>query len=364
LSGLVVLGYPYSSTQTTGRGIDRHLFNLQRGLRRRGIPFDSVDAGHYPNHALQLLLGEPKIHLRVAREKGDLWYAISPVGGRVAAVLGRRPLVTTIHDVIPFYNVARHPARYRFLRACIRICCRLSDRVTVQNDFTRRFLVDRLDVPDEKISLVRHAPDFAELGDSAPPDALDASEGHRLLFLGSWNPIDRGGDLAIRAMSEIVQQVPDASLLFAAHGPEVGTLRDLSQTLGITQAVRFVGFVPEPSLGKVIRSASVLLYPSRLGISYSMMMAMYCGTPVVTADYLGTGELVGDAGAVCPPDDPAALAAAVVRILSDDRVRRELARKGRDRIRAFSADTMVDQTVAAFRETGWSQPDPAVGQPP
>jgi 1,4-alpha-glucan branching enzyme len=351
--GLVVLGYPYLPSVTTGRGIDRYLAYLVGGLRARAVPFREVENGRFRSHLRQLALGEPDIVRRVGRVRGGIWHAASPVGGRVAGILGRDPLVTTVHDVVPFRLLHLHPARYRFLRFCIRMSCAKSVRIISPFEFTRRYLVEHVGVPAGKTRIVPLGVDPTSLAAAATSEPLFAGDPtRRVLFLGSWNPIERGGDIAVRAWAEVVRARPDAELLVSGTGPGIDRLRALAGSLGIAERVKFVGFVPEGRLGDAFRSVAVFLYPSRIGFSLSVMQAMHAGVPVVVASSLDMGEFVADFGAVCPEENPAEVAAALVHLLSDPGARRDLAARGQERIRQFPLDAMVDGTLEVYREIG------------
>lgn len=353
--GLVLLGYPYTPSPDTGRGIDHYLYYLAEGYRRRDVHFDVVDNGRFPNDVRQLLWGEPQIFSRILRRPGGFWHAVSPVGGRAAALLGRHPLITTVHDVMPFYMLRRHPARYRFLRFCIKMACRRSDRIIVTFPSVGKFLEENLGVPAEKISLVPVGIDPRLVGVNAgsahPPPGPAGTD--RILFFGSWNPIDRGGDIAIRAMAEVVREQPQAKLLVACQGPETQILRQLARELKLGDTVEFVGFVPEDRLADAFRSATAMVAPSRLGFGIQVMHAMYAGVPVVVTDVRDQGFFVGDAGIICPPGDDVAVGTQLARVLRDESLHAELVRRGRIKVAQFSSERMVEETLRAYAAAGW-----------
>ncbi|HYA70382.1 MAG TPA: glycosyltransferase family 4 protein [Thermoplasmata archaeon] len=353
---LVLLGYPYTPTPHTGRGIDHYLYYLVQGYRGRNLPLTVLQNGRFPDHIQQLLLGEPQILGQVARRRGGFWHAVSPVGARVAVLLGRHPLVTTVHDVMPFYMIRRHPARYRFLRFCIETACRGSDRIIVTFPSVRQFLTEHLGVPEQRISLVPVGFDptyFDVPASPGPPSPLETRE-DRVLFFGSWNPIDRGGDLALRAMVHVLRERPTARLLMSCAGPETEKLRRLARDLGLERAVTFLGFVPGEQLGTAFRSASAAVFPSRLGFGIQEMHAMYSGVPLVVTDVRDQSYFVGDDGLICPPDDPEALGRQLARLLADPRLQAELSRRGRIRAQEFSSERMVEQTLRVYSAAGWT----------
>ena len=349
----MLLGYPYTPTPHTGRGIDHYLYYLAEGYRRERLPVTVLENGRFPDHAQQLLVGEPGIFSRVARTRGGLWHAVSPVGARVAVVMGRRPLVSTVHDVMPFYLVRRHPARYRFLRFCIETTCRGSDRIITTFPSVRTFLIEELRVPEERISVVPVGFDPGSLGPMDEPGSSPPRT-DTILFFGSWNPIDRGGDLAVRAMVEVLRSRPGARLWISCMGPETEKLRRLARELGIERAVRFIGFVPGDQLGQTFRSASAVVFPSRLGFGIQEMHVMHAGVPVVVTDVRDQSYFVGRDGIVCPPDDAEALGSELSRLLGDESLQAELSRRGRLRAREFSAERMVKETLQVYSEMGWS----------
>lgn len=351
---LILLGYPYSPGPHTGRGTDHYLHYLAEGYRRRNVPFSVLENGRFADTFQQLMVGEPWIFARVARLRRGCWHAVSPVGGRVAVIMGRHPLVSTVHDVMPFYMLNRHPARYRFLRLCVEITCRGSDHIIVSFPSVRTFLIDNLRVPEEKISLVPYGFDRSYLYPSpaadsmAPPDRTET-----VLFFGSWNPIDRGGDLTLRAMARVLRGRPHARLLLASIGPETEKLRRLARELGIEQSVSFIGFVPAEKLGEVFRSAVVAVFPSRLGFGIHEMHAMYAGVPLVVTEVRDQSYFVGDAGIICPPDDPEALGTQLERLLGDGQLQAELIRRGQRQVREFSSERMVEETLQVYARLGW-----------
>jgi glycosyltransferase involved in cell wall biosynthesis len=85
----------------------------------------------------------------------------------------------------------------------------------------------------------------------------------------------------------------------------------------------------------LMRQFDVFVLASRYeGGPYAPLEAMRVGTPVVVTDVIGSRDTVehGRSGLVVPPDDPDALAAAVVRLLADPDLRRRLAGGGRARL--------------------------------
>jgi glycosyltransferase involved in cell wall biosynthesis len=88
------------------------------------------------------------------------------------------------------------------------------------------------------------------------------------------------------------------------------------------------------------------------GGPYAPLEAMRAGTPVVVTDVVGSRDTVvdGESGLVVAPDDPAALAAAVTRVLADRCLAERLAAGGRDRLAArYDVRLMADRLALLYR---------------
>ncbi|MCL5984617.1 MAG: glycosyltransferase family 4 protein, partial [Candidatus Thermoplasmatota archaeon] len=271
------------------------------------------------------------------------------------SLTGRTPFVTTIHDVMPFYLWSANPVRYTFLRWCITVSARRSTRVIVTYQFAKDYLVRHLGIPEERVRVVPIGVDPRDLGVPNKPIAPVERKPEDLLFLGSWNPWARGGDLVLRAMPEVLSAFPKARLWFAGQSAETENMRALARKLGIEKSVEFCGFLSEQALGEKLRSVGALVYPSRIGFSLSIMQAMHVGTPVVVNDWLDMPEFVGNSGIVVPRDSVPELASGIVRLLSSPSLARVLVERGRRRGGDFSGEHMVEGTLAIYAEAAGIQ---------
>jgi glycosyltransferase involved in cell wall biosynthesis len=77
---------------------------------------------------------------------------------------------------------------------------------------------------------------------------------------------------------------------------------------------------------------------------------MASGTAVITSNVSSLPEVVGDAAVLIDPLDPAALAAAMCRVLGDDTLRADLVRRGHARVAAFSWASAAASTRAVYRQ--------------
>jgi glycosyltransferase involved in cell wall biosynthesis len=144
--------------------------------------------------------------------------------------------------------------------------------------------------------------------------------------------------LLVDAFALLRERVPSAHLLIVGDGPEAAPLHHRVLVRGIADAVTFVGSVPQTETPNYYRSADVFALSSDFDNSPNVLLeAMACGLPVVSTDVGGVREFVADGrgGAVVPPRDPHALAAALERYLTSPDAARDAG--AHNRVRAATA---------------------------
>jgi len=123
------------------------------------------------------------------------------------------------------------------------------------------------------------------------------------------------------------------------------------QELNLQNKVIFLGYVPEQDLPGIYNAASLFVLPSIYeGFGFPPLEAMACGVPVITSNSSSLPEVVGDAGVMVDPYDSAALAAAINQVLSDEKLRTTLIKRGLERVKLFSWQKCAEETVAVYEE--------------
>ncbi|MBV8909360.1 MAG: glycosyltransferase [Gammaproteobacteria bacterium] len=157
----------------------------------------------------------------------------------------------------------------------------------------------------------------------------------------------------VRVFAEVLRSVPEALLVIAGEGPARESLRAQVSALGLASQVHFAGYLQrDTALLDCYAAADVLVFASRTETQGLVLLeAMAQGTPVVSTAELGTRSiLVPGSGALVVPEERDAFAAAVVHVLSDTRLRRELSERGRAYARGWSSMTMAARLAQLYRE--------------
>lgn len=192
----------------------------------------------------------------------------------------------------------------------------------------------------------------------APGPAASAtpSGDPRIVTAGRIHP-DKGLDVLIDALALAKREVPGLRLVVVGDEPSGSAgyrtrLAERAARLGVGGAVTWAGWVERPE--EVWAGAAAYVQASRhepFGIAVAEAMA--CGLPVVVTSAGGLPEVVDDGrtGLVVPPGDPDALAAAIVRLVTDPALARHLAEAGRAHATsAFTPARMAHRVAAVYGE--------------
>jgi glycogen(starch) synthase len=163
---------------------------------------------------------------------------------------------------------------------------------------------------------------------------------------------DKGFDVAIAAMSQLRRLVPAVRLVVGGDGPEAAALQERVRELGLGDRVVFAGPVAPGDVPAFLTRASVVVMPSRAeGFGLVALEAAAVGRPVVAARVGGLPEVIESekTGLLVEPDQPAALAQAVFRLLSDPARLRGMGDAARARAREiFPWSACVDRYLAHY----------------
>ena len=156
----------------------------------------------------------------------------------------------------------------------------------------------------------------------------------------------------LQVFVEVLKSVPRALLVIAGEGPARAALRARVAALGLDAQVHFAGYLARDSaLLDCYAAANVFVFASRTETQGLVLLeAMAQGAPVVSTAELGTRSVLPGSGALIVPEERAAFAAAVVRVLGDAQLRAEMAARGRAHARTWSSAAMARRLADIYRE--------------
>ncbi|MEM7125437.1 MAG: glycosyltransferase [Chloroflexota bacterium] len=158
-----------------------------------------------------------------------------------------------------------------------------------------------------------------------------------LLAVGRMVP-KKGFDVLLKAVADVALAGKPVVAVLIGEGDYWQGWQELGQQLGIAEQLRWVGNVPIDQIGVYYNLADILVNPAvRMpvdGLNVCVLDAMSCGKPVVGSDVAGNPLAIsdGETGFLVPEQDPAALAQALAKLVTNPALRQEMGQASRQRI--------------------------------
>ena len=264
--------------------------------------------------------------------------------------------VVTIHDCIHLRFPQYLPSRlgYAYARAQMWSATHRAARVITVSEASKRDILRYFRVAESRIDVIYNAIDD-RFWQAPDPEEIDrVRQRYQLtapfvLYAGNIKP-HKNLERLIEAFHLLRQDAAFKDVQLLIIGDEVSKYANLRRAVHrhkLHKHVRFFGFVPDRTLAALYRLANAFVFPSLYeGFGLPPLEAMASGTPVITSNVSSLPEVVGDAAVMIDPYEPAAIADAMQRVLTDEALRADLRRRGLARAREFS----WERSVARVRE--------------
>ena len=328
-------------------GDEAYVENLLRELARLELPFRLAAVTRHPERVpagvealelparsqfVRMAFGMPRLLRRAGAQLGHFLH--------VLPTMPPPATVVTVQDLsFEHSGLMRRSDRVIFM-ALVPSSARRASYVLVGSEFTRRDVIEKYRVPEERVVVTPYAadPEFR-------PDGEKAAGPPYVLFVGALEA--RKDPLtAVAAVTQL-----DTTLRLVLVGPDRGLEQEIRKSagrLGVAQRVELRGHVSKAELAALYRGAACLVFPSRYeGFGLPALEAMASGTPVVASTAGSLPEVVGDAGVLVEPGQPEALAAGVERALAE---RETLVAAGIARAGQFTWEETARRTLTVYEE--------------
>jgi glycosyltransferase involved in cell wall biosynthesis len=252
-----------------------------------------------------------------------------------------------VHDLIPLDFPAEYPRQQLYFRRLVPAMLRRARMVVAVSEATRQRVVAAYGLPSGRVRTVLNGFD-AERFCAEGPGVSDGGLPY-VLFVGNLLP-HKNLPRLVEAFAGAAARTPARLVVVGGGRPHaIAQLRTLAGR--VRAAVEIREFVPSAELAPLMRGARALVLPSLAeGFGLPAVEAMACGTPVIVSNVSSLPEVVGDAGLSVDPLDVAALSDAIARVLSDDRLRKELSARGLERATRFSWARCAAELLTVIRE--------------
>ena len=336
-------------------GNSRYVQELRRNLPTEGIAYLPLSSGRLR------LPGAPGVEFLIAEAAWPFSTASAGIDvihypadtGPVAR--GSVPIVTTIHGMASLHvDGVRSPLSERIWRRRTARAAAVSNHVVTVSTSSARDLVQALDVPAGRISVIPHGIDHQRFH---PWHEQDQAVLRRFplpqrfcLYLGNLDPRKNLVRL-VRAFDTQQLKRVDARLVIA--GRPAWDADDILEEIKRSQRVTYLGQVSEDAVAPLMRAAAGFVFPSLYeGFGFPVLEAMACGTPVVCSGRGSLEEVAGEAALVVDPLNVNCIAGAIGEIWSEPLTATELRLAGIKNADRYSWKTSARDHRRCFESVG------------
>lgn len=311
-------------------------------LEAAGMPFFALDKGDGVNLRLPFQLARlfrrERVDLVNAHDIGATFYA-----GPAARLAGIRRVVHTDHS-----QVLGLTRRLSVFAAVLRYG---TARATTVSEHLRRFLIETLHYPAGRVQVIPNGMDLSAYEKPARParPEFEFTADDRVIGAIGRLTQQKGMIHLVRALPALRETHPCARLLIVGDGSQRAELEAEAARLGVGGRVTFAG--TRDDIPDLLRLMDVFTLPSLWeGQPLVLIEAMAAGVPIVATDVGGDAEVLGGGkyGALIPAADPAALAAALRRVLDDPAASRRIAEEARAHVFAERTHTAMARKYEAL----------------
>ena len=262
--------------------------------------------------------------------------------------------VVTIHDLayfMPEFN-AYLPHDAIYMKCMIKNSCKRANVIIAVSENTKKDIVRILGVNEGKIKVIHSgvSNDFNIIKSKEILNEVKTKyqlNKKFILFTGGITPRKNVVRL-IEAFNHISDKVPHELVLTGARGWNNKKENELIEQ---NDKIKKLGFVSDEDMPILYNLADLFVYPSLYeGFGLPLLEAMACGCPVISSNSSSIPEVVGNAAKMVDPYDVDALAKAMYEVITTDKLRVELIKKGLDRAKQFSWEKCVRECLIEFEE--------------
>jgi glycosyltransferase involved in cell wall biosynthesis len=319
------------------------------GLRatvRRTSSLTRPDRG-VRGYVARLLWCQTALRARMAIERPGVLFNTLPEG----VLRCRVPQITVVHDLIPLAFPRDYPRQQFYFRRLVPAILRESRAVIAISEATRREVIRAYGLRPERIRAIPIGYAAAEFVPVGP--ATDDGGVPYVLNVGNLLP-HKNLPRLIEAVARVARQCPVRLVIAGSGTPgRLAELRRLGENAG--SLLELMPYVSQRALPALYRGASLVAMPSLAeGFGLPPLEAMACGTPVVVGNTSAMPEVVGDAGLLINPEDTGTISDAILRLLTQEPLRKELIARDLARAAAFSWERIAPQVLAVLDEVAAS----------
>ena len=255
----------------------------------------------------------------------------------------KKPFVITIPDMI--YELLPHQFGDSVkIIAQKKMVMEHANAIVAISNHTKQDIIKFYPQFEDKIAVIPLSSDFTGM-----PDAVPNTIGRFILFVGE-RKIYKNFDAFVKAIAPLLNEDNELKLVCTGGGKFTVEEEQLLTSLHIANQCMQINAVEE-ELKQLYAQAQVFVFPSyQEGFGIPLLEAFHAGCPVAAANASCFPEIGGDAPAYFDPHNADSMYETIKHVLTDDTLRNELIRKGKQQVKLFSSEKVVERSLALYNK--------------
>lgn len=317
-----------------------------KDMKKRGVRVYALDT---PNRR-QYPSGIKQIWKIIKSEKPDIVHThiFDPtlLGVTLAKLCGIKAVVTRHHT--DTHHVLSSPLKRKFYLGLESYINFLSDHMIALSRFGRELLIEKENVPEQKVSLIPNG-QSAKRFEAITPEAIaqtraDLGMNDKLALVCTSRLYHGKGHIYLfEALAPLIKNGLEATLYLVGEGAYREQLEKFTVELGIQDQVRFLGWRKDALT--IIAAADLIVHPSlEDALSSAVIESLMLARPIIASDISGVQDILDDGkyGVIVPPADSSAMREAIEQTIANLAAAQEKATAGR----AYILDNMGAERFA------------------
>jgi len=275
----------------------------------------------------------------------DLIHAHWTVSGLIALLVRKwhkKPIVLTVHgsDINALNKKFLLKLVNRFILSKV-------DNIIAVSPALKEKVIE-MGILQEKLWYIPNGVDTDEFY----PAPIESPVPKRILWVGRMSK-EKGLPILIKAMKEILKEIPQAQLTLVGDGPERGVIDQMIEDYQLKDHIHLEGFQSHMEISRYFRNSHIFVLPSiREGFPLVTLEALASGLPCIASNVGGVKAVIEDGinGYLVSPSDARELSLKVVKLMNNPDLMKEMGEKARERIVGqYSWDRIADRTIDLYQ---------------
>ena len=263
--------------------------------------------------------------------------------------------IVVVHDLgfyLPFKIYPLHDIVY--IRLMLKSSIKRADHVIAVSQNTKKDIVRIFGINENDVTVIHEAPHerYKEINDERRLNKVKKKYdlNHPFIFNPSLCDLRKNVVRLLKAFKRIEEKIPHKLLITGRKPGRIREVNKIIDKLNIGERVRIETHIPSEDMPAIYNLAGLCVYPSLYeGFGLPILEAMSCGCPVIASKTSSMPEVAGDAAILVNPYEEKEISDAMYKVLTNDKLKRSLIKKGLKRVKKFSWEKTAEKTLEIFK---------------